>query len=183
MNEDAAIVNSILRGNMHAFKGLVDQHQKLVLHMVGRVLDDPEDCEDICQEVFIKVYKNLGKFNFQSKLSTWIATIAYRTAINHVKKYKKKAKYEAEEHYHMPEAETGQTFEKTDVQHFIQQQIQQLPLAYKTVITLFHLEEMNYAEIMEVTGMPEGTVKSYLFRARKMLKEKLQTLMIKEELL
>lgn len=186
MNEDAAIINSIINGDMRAFKVLVDQHKKLVLHMVGRVLDDPQDREDVCQEVFLKVYKNLGKFNFQSKLSTWIATIAYRTAINHLKKNKNKFFRQPQgdkEIQEVPDATTGHNLDKRDINDYIHVQIQKLPLPYKTVLTLFHLEEMNYAEIIEVTGMPEGTVKNYLFRARKLLKDQLQALFIKEELL
>lgn len=184
MNEDAAIISSIINGDMRAFKVLVDQHKKLVVHMVGRVLDDPQDREDVCQEVFLKVYKNLGKFNFQSKLSTWIATIAYRTAINHLKKDKHYFFQQAKdsEIHEVPDLSVDPGLDKRDIDHYIHEQIQKLPLPYKTVLTLYHLEEMNYAEIIEVTGMPEGTVKSYLYRARKLLKDKLQALVIREEL-
>lgn len=186
MSEDATIVNSIIHGDMRAFKVLVEQHKKLVLHMVGRVLNDPEDREDACQEVFLKVYKNLSKFNCQSKLSTWIATIAYRTAINYMKKSRKASAREAEklrENYEVADMSTEQKLDSRDIKYYIHEQISKLPLPYRTVLTLFHLQEMNYAEIVEVTGMPEGTVKSYLFRARKLLKERLQALFIKEELL
>ena len=186
MTDDATIVKQIIQGDMRAFKMLVDQHKKLVLHMVGRVLNEPADREDVMQEVFIKVYKNLPKFNFESKLSTWIATIAYRTAINFLRKNKKTKITSMEdlaENEEIPEISSGQTLDQQDMHRFIHEQIQNLPPAYKTVLTLFHLEEMNYAEIVEVTGMPEGTVKNYLFRARKLLKEKLQLLFIKEELL
>lgn len=186
MNEDAAIVNQIIQGDMKAFKVLVEQHKKLVLHMVGRVLDDPEDREDVCQEVFIKVYQHLSHFNFQSRLATWIATIAYRTAINYLRKNKKNATLNLEDEtkrMDFPDFSASRNIDNQDMKVYIHRQIQQLPVPYRTVLTLFHLEEMNYAEIMEVTGMPEGTVKNYLFRARKLLKDRLQALYMKEELL
>src|SRR3954468_14127914 len=86
MTEDRTLVLRIARGDMQAFRALIRQHQRLVGHMVGRLIDNAEDREELCQDVFVKVYEKIGEFNFQSKLSTWIATIAYRHAINHLRK-------------------------------------------------------------------------------------------------
>jgi RNA polymerase sigma-70 factor (ECF subfamily) len=74
-------------------------------------------------------------------------------------------------------------FERKDLHTFIHQQIEKLPPQYRVVLTLYHLEGMNYAEIEEITGMPEGTVKNYLFRARKLLKDQLMLQLPKEALL
>lgn len=188
MNEDALLVSRVLKGDMQAFKALVHQHQRLVLHMVGRLIHDKQDVEDICQEVFMKVYQKLSGFSFQSKLSTWIATIAYRTAVNYLKQRNKMITDDIE---HVSVASKLNTenntpehlFERKDLHTFIHQQIEKLPPQYRAVLTLYHLEGMNYAEIEEITGMPEGTVKNYLFRARKLLKDQLMLLLPKEALL
>ncbi|MGB3849813.1 MAG: sigma-70 family RNA polymerase sigma factor [Tunicatimonas sp.] len=185
MNNDAALVTAVLNGDPHAFYNLVQQHQKLVGHLVSRMVNRTEDCEDICQEVFLRVYQRLPSFRFQSKLSTWIATVAYRTALNYIQKEKKNAteplEYAAEYPQDLPDA--GDQIDQKATHTFIHQQIAQLPVQYRTVLTLFHLEEMSLSEIHEITGMPLGTIKNYLFRARKQLKDKLQQHFLDRELL
>ena len=89
MFNEKEVVTRILKGDMRAFEALVKQYERLVYFVVNRLVREPEDVEDICQEVFIKIHKSLFRFGFQSKLSTWIAQIAYYTGINYLKKYKK----------------------------------------------------------------------------------------------
>ena len=185
MSNDASLVSRILEGHPHAFRQLVQQHERLVVHMVSRIVNRTEDCEDICQEVFMRVYQKLPGFHFQSKLSTWIATIAYRTAINYAKKEEKygaeSIEHAATQRNQSPSAQA--CLEQQAVYAFVHQQIEVLPVHYRTVLTLFHLEEMSLTEVQEVTGMPIGTIKNYLFRARKLLKARLQKRFITEELL
>ncbi len=176
MTDDRTLVSRVIRGEESAFRLLIRQHERLVAHMVGRLVKVDQDREEICQDVFLKVYDKLPEFGFQSKLSTWIATIAYRQAINHVRK--QKMEYEelpenggwAERFIERqdPENILATKDEETQIQKFIEQ----LPAQYKAVVTLYHLDGMNYAEIGAIMDMPEGTVKNYLFRARNLLKEK-----------
>src|SRR6188474_2697767 len=90
MVDDRNLVRRIQDGDMHAFRYLIRQHERLVLHMVGRVVSNEAEREELCQDVFMKVYNSLGTFSFQSKLSTWIATIAYRHGLNHLRSMKVK---------------------------------------------------------------------------------------------
>lgn len=178
MTDDQAFVSRVKSGDKQAFRLLIQQNERLVSHMVGRLIKQNEDREELCQDVFLKVFEKISEFNFQSKLSTWIATVAYRHAINHLRKQKM-------EHIDWPDDETwtdrfvensnpeGILTEK-DMDHWILKLVDQLPIQYKTVLTLYHLDGMNYAEIGAVTEMPEGTVKNYLFRARQLLKEKVK---------
>jgi RNA polymerase sigma factor (sigma-70 family) len=176
MFEDRELVGRILAGNADAFGLLVKQYEKLVFHMVRRLITRQEDAEDICQEVFINVYKHLASFAFESKLATWIARIAYRMAINHLKKHQRPSDVEWSATFE-DESWSGNNPEQEliekDTSTYLNRLIEQLPPAYKTVLTLYHLHEFSYPEIEQITGMPEGTVKSYLFRARKLLKTKL----------
>jgi RNA polymerase sigma factor, sigma-70 family len=173
---DAELISQILKGNMNAFTFLVSRYQKLVVHITGRLIQRQDELEDVCQEVFLKVYQNIGKYRNECKLSTWIATIAYNSSINYLRKYKKGDMISSEDLLSMPVVPDSKTvdFERMDFHQYIRDQIELLPVQYRTVLTLFHLEEFSYQEIEQITGMPEGTVKSYLFRAKALLKEKLK---------
>lgn len=184
MHDEKIIVSRIKGGDMAAFRILVKQYERLVLYMVNKLVQDKEDIEDICQEVFIKVYQNISKFKFESKLSTWIAQIAYRTSINHLKKYHKFQNKQQDlfsiENVSQTEDNPEQDFTKKETHAYINDLIGKLPEQYKIVLTLYHFNEFSYQEIEEITKMPEGTVKNYLYRARKILKEKLEDYLRKE---
>lgn len=187
MMDDRALVARVLTGDMQAFMLLIKQHERLVAHMVGRLVKNEEDREELCQDVFIRVHDKLSEFTFQSKLSTWIATIAWRYGINHLRKKKiffsDLPEEEAFTKRFIEELNPESITEERDLDDFVLKLVNKLPLQYKIVITLFHVEGMTYPEIGEITGMPEGTVKSYLFRARNLLKEKVKMYLGKEELL
>lgn len=187
MTDDRTLVARILSGDTQAFMLLIKQHERLVAHMVGRVVKNEEDREELCQDVFLRIHDKLGEFNFQSRLSTWIATIAYRYAINHLRKKKMHyADLPDEESFttrFVEESNPESLAEEKDLDAFVLKLVENLPVQYKTVLTLYHLHGMSYPEIGEVTKMPEGTVKNYLFRARNLLKEKVKTYLGKEELL
>jgi RNA polymerase sigma-70 factor (ECF subfamily) len=137
-----------------------------------------EEIEDISQEVFIKVFHHLPAFRFESKLSTWIARIAYHTAVNQLDKQKRRRG--DRDLSGLENADPGsdgpaEMLDKKDISAGLQRLIKQLPEQYRLVLTLYHFNEFSYEEIVQITGLPEGTVKTHLFRARKMLKEKLET--------
>ena len=183
---DTELVQQILNGNSNAFRFLVSKHQRLVLHVVGRIIQRQEDVEDICQEVFIKVFRKLKRFRGESRLSTWIAAIAYNTSISHIRKEMRKmeSSYDETPSLMKDEKDSGLNqsgVEQQEIKKYLLEMIEQLPLHYRTVLTLFHLEEFSYREIEQITGMPEGTVKSYLSRARNLLKEKLEKAAVTEK--
>jgi RNA polymerase sigma factor (sigma-70 family) len=187
MNDDHKLVAEVLKGDLQAFRLLIRQHERLVGHMIGRLVKNQEELEELCQDVFLKVHEKLHEFNFQSKLSTWIATIAYRQAINFMRKSKLAwSDIPDEERFtaHFVDYENPETtLSERDLDQYVLTLVDQLPAQYKTVLTLYHLDGMSYPEIGAVTGMPEGTVKSYIFRARTLLKEKVMKHLGKEEIL
>jgi RNA polymerase sigma-70 factor (ECF subfamily) len=184
MVDDRALVSRVLSGDMQAFRALIKKHERLVAHMVGRLVKHEEDREELCQDVFMKVYEKLSDFNFQSQLSTWIATIAYRQAINHLRK-KKMQVADLPDHDSalavFVSPDRADELAEQDVETYLLKMMDLLPVQYKAVLTLYHLEQKNYAEIGEITGMPEGTVKNYLFRARQLLKDKATKYLGREE--
>lgn len=177
MFDEAKAIKNVLGGDVRAFQLIVQQYERLVFSILNRMLTNSRDIEDVGQDIFVKVYNGLGKFNFQSKLSTWIARIAYNTAVNHLKK--NAGKNYAEEpddletiHFTGDTPEVGMI--KNELNAYVNKLVEQLPVQYKTVITLYHYNEFSYKEIQDITSLPEGTIKGYLFRARKLLKEQLE---------
>ncbi len=181
MENSSQQIAAVLAGNRRAFAGIVDSHKRLVSQIVHRVIKSEADHEDLCQDVFLKVYQNLSKFRMESKLSTWIARIAYNTSLNFIEK-KRALLYED----FAPEGETVDScageaitpYAWTEARQFstsICTEIDRLPPVYGLILSLYHLQDLSYTEISNVMQMPDGTVKSYLFRARKMLKERLES--------
>jgi len=179
MSQSRELIAKILNGDPKAFAQLVCQNEGLVYQIVFRIIPGMHDREDVCQDVFLKVYQNLSGFQFQSKLSTWIARIAYNTALNHREK-KRVPLYEDS----APEGLTvddcmGNDDSPAEWVHgrqaaiMLSEEIDKLPVMYGTILSLYHLQDMTYAEIGEILSLPDGTVKSYLFRARKMLKDRI----------
>lgn len=177
--EDSELVRQVLNGNNNAFRFLVSKYQRLVLHVVGRIIQQPDGVEDTCQEVFIKIFKTLKSFRGDSKLSTWVATIAYNTAITEVRRQKRRSEvsYSQEPALLATKNEANsdhKIMEKAEARKYLLKLVETLPVNYRTVLTLYHLDEFSYKEIVEITGMPEGTIKSYLNRARAILKGKIE---------
>jgi RNA polymerase sigma-70 factor (ECF subfamily) len=175
---DAELVEQILNGNTNAFRFLVAKHQRLVAHIIGRIVQQQEDVEDIAQEVFMKVYRQSKRFRGDARLSTWIAKIAYNTAISYIRRKRKEIfSYDEQPLLIAAEHDDGANqlqIEREEAKRYLMGLIEELPVHYRTVLTLFHLEEFSYKEIEVITEMPEGTIKSYLSRARKLLKVKLE---------
>ena len=187
MMDDKSLVSQVLNGDRMAFKQLIRQHERLVAHMIGRLIDGEEDRQELCQDVFLRVYDKLGEFSFQSKLSTWIATIAYRLSINHLRKKRIEVSDIPDEEsfttHFISQENPEEKLEDDEMNTLVLKLIGQLPTQYKVVLTLYHVDSMTYLEIEAVTGMPEGTVKNYLFRARHLLKESVKKYLGKEELI
>ncbi len=198
MQAEKDLIEKIVAGDSPAFRVLVESYQRLVCHVVFRMVANEADREELCQEVFVKVFQHLKNFNFQSKLSTWIARIAYNTCVNYLKKKKTplyddlagtEADSPGDRAVSFIESVPGElpmpdefTMDR-EIRLFLHEAISELPPQYRAILTLYHLDEMSYKEIGEIINLPEGTVKSYLFRARKLLKERMLEKYSAEELL
>jgi RNA polymerase sigma factor (sigma-70 family) len=180
------LIDKILRGDAEAFRTFVDAYKRLVFLLVCRLIHNEADREDICQDVFISAYQSLKDFRHQSKVSTWLARITYYRCLNFLKK-KQVPLFDDQTPETFTFDDVSSSFfdpyeetEKSDRAVLVRSSIEQMPLVFQTILTLYHLQELSYGEIGQVMELPEGTVKSYLFRARKMLRERL-TAQIEEE--
>lgn len=182
--EDQLLVEKVQRGDTGSFAVIIKKTERLVAQIIFKMISLPEDRKDLAQEVYLKVYKNLSGFQFQSRLTTWIAQITYNACINHLRKKKlvlvddgKTMESENEgiemlqNKLHAGRNDSEAFLFNKELAQILQAEIEKLPPLYGTLITLFHNEELSYIEIGEITGLSEGTLKSYLFRARKKLRE------------
>ena len=190
---DQQLVNKVLHGDTASFSIIIKNTEALTAQIVFKMITNPEDRRDIAQDIYLKVYAKLSGFRFQSKLSTWIAQIAYNTCLNHLQKKKlifPENKYPDKNDEEFLESisinsfhnEVENEISKKELSNILRTEIDNLPPVQQTLITLYHNEEFSYEEIAHITELPEGTVKSYLFRARKALKENLMRQYKKEEL-
>jgi len=166
---------------------VIRQTERLVMQIIQKMIPDTEDRRDLSQEIYLKAFKHIATFRFESKLSTWIAQIAYNACFNHLKKKKvvlipSYPEWMENEHTEEDSEEEEKLLHARDLSNILASAIEKLPVLYQTLITLYHNEELSYKEMSEITGMPEGTLKSYLFRARLQLKESLLKRYKKEEL-
>ncbi|OJV22559.1 MAG: RNA polymerase subunit sigma-24 [Dyadobacter sp. 50-39] len=184
---DRLLVERVLHGNTRAFGAIIKRTEGLITQIVFRMIADKEQRADVAQDIYLKVFQKLASFRFESKLSTWIARIAYNTCINQLDKNKTAG---LTTYYDVPAESEDDHFStldqiadladpesdlfQTELTALLQSEIERLPAVYKLLITLYHQQELSYGEIGQIVALPEGTIKSYLFRARKMLKERLQ---------
>lgn len=181
--DDRPLVEAVLAKRPGAFERLVEQHQKLAWHIVYRMVQHPEDTRELCQEVFLRVYRQLEQFRFESALSTWIGRVAYSIATRHLQR-RRLPLVEADD------SDTGEpamnrigddfdleaAFADAELMAALAGAMTDLPPIQRTLVTLYHLDELGIAEIASITGLPEGTVKNYLFRARLRLRKRLEQL-------
>ena len=194
---DHDMVDKVLRGDTNAFSAIIKATEGLVAQIVFKMIYSEEDRKDIAQDVYLKAFNKLGGFKFQSKLSTWIGQIAYNACLSYLEK--KKLVLPGNSHHEDDSLEDGlealvskssyplnheaeKLVSQKELSEIMQSEIEKLSPVYKTMITLYHHEDLSYEEIAQITELPAGTVKSYLFRARKSLKESILAKYKKDEL-
>jgi RNA polymerase sigma factor (sigma-70 family) len=192
---DKHLVDRVLRGDTRAFGIIIKNTENLVAQIVFKMISTAEDRKDLAQDIYMKAFHNLAGFKFQSKLSTWIAQIAYNSCLSWIEKKKLVLPgnlHDDEEMFGTTESRvynnisvgihSENLLSQKELSGILYKEIERLPAIYQTLITLFHHESMSYDELCQITGLTEGTVKSSLFRARKMLKENLLSKYQKEAL-
>nr|WP_144897802.1 sigma-70 family RNA polymerase sigma factor [Luteimonas cucumeris] len=180
-DDDRALVEAVLAGAPGAFERLVRQYQGLCWHIVQRMVRHPEDARELCQETFLRVHQCLHQYRFDAALKSWIGQVAYSMAKRHLERRRIPLAETAQDDDGLSLAESvgdGFDLEATSadaqVSAHLHAAIEALPPLQRTVLTLYHLEEMPIGEISRVTGLAEGTIKSHLFRSRKQLRALLE---------
>ncbi|MFN0280201.1 MAG: RNA polymerase sigma factor [Pyrinomonadaceae bacterium] len=176
---DGELVVDAVSGRVDGFEELVRRYQRPITGYVFRMLGDYESSLDVTQEVFIKVYNSLSKYSPEYKFSTWLYRIAHNAAIDHMRRNpvtpqsleaeNADGTYQIQIESRRPSPE--QDHERKEWRHEIDEVVKCLPPTYRDLILLRHSRDLSYDEIADVTGLPLGTVKNRLFRAREMMRE------------
>jgi len=194
--DDQVLVKKVLSGDAKAFSLIIKNTEGLVAQIVYKMISNREDRKDIAQDVYLKAYQNLPGFRYQAKISTWIAQIAYNSCLNYLEKKKlvfpeniSNGSLTDEESLELLGGRNDPYFNDTEkiiyqkeLSEIIRIKMDNLSPVYRTLLTLYHTEELSYSEIALITKLPEGTVKNYLFRARKELRENILLTYKKEAL-
>ena len=170
--EDYELIKQCIDGNNDAFEEIINRYKNLVFSVIWRMVNDTEETNDLAQEVFIKVYKNLDKYQPEYKFSTWLI----RIATNHVIDYRRKKKYDTtnidDMIYEPSTLDTPETdYLKREKLKAVSDAINSLDDMYRIPIVLYHQQELSYQEIADILNIPLSKVKNRIFRARKLLKE------------
>ena len=176
---DRDLVNTALSGHEGGFEELVRRYQRPLSAYVYRMVGDYDAALDLTQEIFIKIYGSLARYRPEFKFSTWIYKIAHNCAVDHLRRHNGREQSlqvgTEGDSYDLP-LESGrltpeQESERKERRLEIETVVRALPAAYRELIILRHSQDLTYEEIVEVTGLPLGTVKNRLFRARDMMRQ------------
>jgi RNA polymerase sigma-70 factor (ECF subfamily) len=184
-DEDYNLVSLCKKGNVDTFEVLVRKHQKRMLNIAYRMIGNYEDACEIVQDAFVSAYKGIKDFEEKSRFSTWLYTIVLNLSRNRLKQLKIKS-YREEFSFNDPvitddsqinkEPASGETtilerLERRDVQQKVQGCINSLDTEFREVLILRDIHGFSYDEISNMLKIPEGTVKSRIFRARDILRD------------
>jgi RNA polymerase sigma-70 factor (ECF subfamily) len=180
--EDVRLMGLAGAGDTAAFEQLVERHQRLVIGTVGRMLGSPSDAEDIAQQVFVRVWKNVTRYEPRAKFTTWLLKITRNLVFNELRR---RSRHPAvplqsqtdeeerplkDEHAVSPDA----TLLEHELQEAVDAAIARLPETQRMAVILRRYEELSYEEIAEALDQSVSAVKSLLFRARTELRESLK---------
>ncbi len=182
LDADRLLVAAILSRQPGAFEQLVREYQGLCWRVVERMVRHPEDTRELCQEAFLRIHQTLHQYRGESALKSWVAQVAYSIAKRHLERRR------------IPLVENTVSDDGTalidrvgdgidlealtseqDINAHLHAAIDALPPLQRTLLSLYHLEEISIAEIAILTELAEGTIKSHLFRSRKRLRELLES--------
>jgi RNA polymerase sigma-70 factor (ECF subfamily) len=189
--EEASIVADLKAGSEDAYAWLVEQYHQQIYNLVYRIVNDPTDAADATQEVFLKVFRGMNRFNGSSSLKTWMYRIAVHEAANQRRWwFRHKAKETSIEPAGSEGSEAGglclkdtledsgispyEALQRRELRTRVEGELRHIPEPFRTTVVLRDLEELSYEEIAEVMETTLGTVKSRLLRGREALKQRLR---------
>jgi RNA polymerase sigma-70 factor (ECF subfamily) len=176
---DRELVATAAQGLEGGFEELVRRYQRPISAYVYRMVGDYDCALDLTQEIFIKIYASLSRYRPEFKFSTWIYKIAHNAAIDHLRRNAGRERSinngtESEPEQLIIESKGLSPEQQSELEERrmeIELVVRLLPTAYRELIVLRHSQDLTYEEIVEVTGLPLGTVKNRLFRAREMMRQ------------
>jgi RNA polymerase sigma-70 factor (ECF subfamily) len=174
--EEAVLIEAAKSGDQEAFRHIVERYQGAVYNLAYRMLGTPEEAEDAAQEIFVRIYRQLGRYDPERKFSTWTLAIATNFCIDQLRRRRMQlVPLEniipwARTRDSGPEGEALSSESRDEMQRLLKR----LPEKYRAPLVLRYWEDLSCAEIAEILGVPEGTIKTQIHRARKQLGKMLE---------
>ena len=178
VQDDTQLVKASQQGDQDAFALLVQKHQRRVFNVSLRMLRDYEEASEITQEAFLAAWQGLASFRGEACFATWLYRIAYNCSLRQLEQHKRERALQGAIQAEQILEEVNKERQVEDIlelrgrQTLVREQMENLPARYRIVLILRHLQDMTYEEMAEVLTMPIGTIKTHLFRARHLLKER-----------
>lgn len=184
-NNESTLISEALSGSQKAYTDLTGRHRQAIYHIIYKIVRDNETAHDLVQETFMKAYASLASYRSEFRFSTWLYKIAANCSIDYLRKKKINAlsldqrldtkngavTIEIPDYSFHP----GRELERKEQRFNINEAIDSLPDKYREVIIYRHKDDKSYDEIADLLGIPVGTVKARIFRARELLKKKLKS--------
>jgi RNA polymerase sigma factor (sigma-70 family) len=185
--DDRELVTAVLSGAPGAFERLVREHQTLCWHIVLRLVRNHDDARDVCQDTFLRVHRYLDQYRFDSALRTWIGRIAYSAALRYLERRRipladdriggeddgSNSGLDDVLDAIASDTDVQADIEQSQIDAIVRRHMDRLPPIQSLLVTLYHLDELTIPEISATTGLPPGTIKSHLARARARLRDTL----------
>lgn len=179
---DQELVQRTLDGDMDSFSVLVERYQKQIYSLTYRLTNDPEDAQDLAQEVFIHIYKVLGKYDQERKFFSWMYKVATNVCYNALRRGKGEQSVALDKVIEIvplmgkSDAEPEEYFERRETQDLVRKAVGELPEKYRLPLVLRYLEDLSYKEIAEYMDLPVTTIETRLYRGKALLQKRLQFL-------
>lgn len=179
---DALMIQAVLDGDPEAYRVLVERYERRIYYVAYGMVRNPEDARDVAQDAFVKAFQNLHRFRLESKFYTWICRIAMNLSIDHLRKRKHRNHAEFDDmrgvsdgaqvvRLHSKRDDPSENVSRKRMYKTIMDAVDELPGDQRQVLILRELEDMPYKEIAEILNIPEGTVMSRLYYARRRLQK------------
>ena len=179
LDEDQSLIKDILKGDKRSFEKLMKKYNRRIYNFIYRMIRDEESSIELSQEFFIKIYTVMYKYNFQYKFSTWAYRICYNLVIDHIRKNqvqidsldgKDIKQKQILDHTGTKLQDGYHNLEKEEIKTIVWDVVDTIPVKYRELILLRYMQGLKYDEIAEFTGLPVGTVKNRIFKAKEILK-------------
>lgn len=178
-DQDYQLIQRILGGEKKGYAELIERHKDKALTLALKMLKNRQDAEEALQDAFVRAFNALPRFEWKSSFSTWFYRIVYNVCATELGRRDDNqlvSIHDEDEAGNAVEVASQEmlpdtALESSEFEGIIHEEIERLPDAYGPTFTLFFVQDMSYEEIVEVTGLPLGTVKARLFRARMLLRE------------
>ena len=177
--DERLLITRAQGGDPAAFETLVDQHARYVFNLALRLVHDPHEAENLSQEAFFRAWRGLPRFRAEASFTTWLYQIVTHLCYNGLPRLRVELAALNPDEMMIEIPDERPALEDTvlgdELQRTLHKALDELPDGYRLLLTLRHLQELSYAEIAEVTGLPLGTVKTGIYRARKVLRQRFET--------